>query len=69
MKNSKLIIAAILGAIALATVVLFLRASMNAETLIAYGSVIVILALAAVDYRIRWSQVFNRRLVPQASQS
>ena len=60
MKNTKLTVAAIPGAIAISAIVLSLRAPVNAETLIAYGSVFALLALAAVDYRVRWTRVLSR---------
>lgn len=60
MKNNKLIVAAIPGIIALAAIVLSFRASVSAETLVAYVSVVSILALGALDYRVSWSRVLGR---------
>ncbi len=60
MKNTKLTVATTLGVIALVAIVLFLRASVNVETLVAYVSVLSLVALAALDYRVRWTRVLSR---------
>lgn len=60
MKNNKLIEAVIPGVIAIAAIALSLRSPISADSLIGYGSVIALLAVAALDYRIRWKRVFNR---------
>lgn len=60
MKNSILILAAIPGAFALAALMLFFRSPVGADTLVAYGSVFALLAVAAVEYRINWRRVFGR---------
>ncbi|ACB74935.1 hypothetical protein [Opitutus terrae] len=60
MKYSKLILAATLGAVALAAFVLSFRSPVGADTVIAYGSVLALLAVTAVEYRINWRRVFGR---------
>lgn len=60
MKYSKLILAATLGAVALAAFVLSFRSPVGADTVVAYGSVLALLAVAAVEYRINWRRVFSR---------
>lgn len=60
MKNNQLIQAAIPGVIAIAAIMLSLRAPVSAEILVGYGSVIALLGLAALDYRRRWTRVSSR---------
>lgn len=60
MKNNKLVMAAIPGVIAVAALVLSLRAPVDADTLIGYASVFALLAVAAVEYRLSWKRVFGR---------
>lgn len=60
MKNNKLILAAIPSAIALAAFVLSLRSPVNAESLVGYGSVLMLLAFVGLEYRINWKRVFGR---------
>ncbi len=60
MKNTKLILAATLGTVALAALVLSLRSQVNADSLLGYGAVIALLAVAGVEYRIDWKRVFGR---------
>jgi hypothetical protein len=60
MKNNKLILAVIPGAIAIAAIVLSLRSPVSADSIVGYGSVIALLGLAALEYRISWKRVFSR---------
>lgn len=60
MKNNKFIAAALSGVLAIAVTVLSQRASVNAETFVASISVLALLAVAAVDYRINSSRVSSR---------
>lgn len=60
MKNNKLILAAIPSAIALAALVLSLRSPVNAESIVGYGSVLMLLAFVGLEYRINWKRVFGR---------
>ena len=59
MKTNKLH-AVIPGAIALAALVLFFRARFNADSLLGFVSVIALLGIAALEYRINWKRVFGR---------
>lgn len=60
MNNTKLILTASLSAIALAAFMLSFRSPVSADTLVAYGSVLALLAVAAMEYRINWRRVFGR---------
>lgn len=60
MKNNKFIAAALSGVLAIAVTVLSQRASVNAETFVASISVLALLAVAAVDYRINSSRALSR---------
>jgi hypothetical protein len=60
MKNNRLIEAVIPGVIAIAAIALSLSSPVNADTLIGYGSVLALLGVAALDYRIRWKRVLGR---------
>jgi hypothetical protein len=59
MKTNKLL-AVIPGAIALAALVLFFRSSVNADTALGFVSVLALLGIAALEYRISWKGVFGR---------
>ncbi|HYP16718.1 MAG TPA: hypothetical protein VEQ65_05860 [Opitutus sp.] len=60
MKNNKLILAAIPGVIALAALLLSLRSSVSADSLIGYASVLMLVAVLGLEYRISWKRVFGR---------
>lgn len=60
MKNNKLILAALPSAIALAALVLSLRSPVNVESIIGYGSVLMLLAFVGLEYRVSWKRVFGR---------
>ncbi len=60
MKNNKLLLAAIPGVIAVAALVLFFRSPIAVENLIGYGSVLALLGVMALEYRIDWKRVFGR---------
>lgn len=60
MKNNKLILAVIPGVIALAALVLSVRSSVSADSFAGYASVIALLGVAALEYRINWKRVFGR---------
>jgi hypothetical protein len=59
MKTNKLH-AVIPGVLALAALVLFFRARFNADSLLGFVSVIALLGIAALEYRISWKRVFGR---------
>lgn len=61
MKNtSKLILAATLGAIAVAALVLFFRSPIDAESMIGYGAVLALAGFAGLEYRINWKRLLSR---------
>lgn len=60
MKNNKLLLAAIPGVIALAALLLSFRSPVAVENIIGYGSVLALLAVMTVEYRIDWKRVFSR---------
>lgn len=60
MKNNKLIIAAIPSVLAVAALVLSLRSPVNADLVIGYASVVALVAVATLEYRINWKRVFGR---------
>lgn len=53
-------VAAPISILAVAALVLSFRSSVNAESLIGYGSVLALLSLAALEYRIDWRRLFGR---------
>jgi hypothetical protein len=60
MKTYLTVIAATLSAIAVAALVLSFRSSVDADSVIGYGSVLALLGLAALEYRISWKRLFGR---------
>jgi hypothetical protein len=48
------------SALAVAAIVLSVRTSVNAESLIGYASVFALLSMAALEYRINWRRLFGR---------
>lgn len=46
--------------VAVAALLLSFRASVTAESLIGYASVLGLLGVAALDYRISWKRIFGR---------
>lgn len=63
MKNNKLILAVTLGGVAfvaLTALVLSFRSQVNADTLVGFGSVLALIAVSGVEYRINWKRVFSR---------
>lgn len=61
MKNDKVILAVIPGVvIALAALALSFRSPVGLDVLIGYGSVLALLGVAALEYRINWKRVFGR---------
>jgi hypothetical protein len=59
MKKS-LVLAVPVSLLAVAALVLSVRSSVNAESLIGYGSVLALLAVAALEYRISWKRLLGR---------
>jgi len=60
MNKNILIQAAIPGALALAVFLLSFGSSVSAESLIGYGSVVALLGMATLEYRINWKRLFGR---------
>ena len=58
--NKNILIAVPVSLIAVAAVVLSVRSSVNAESLIGYASVLALLGMAAMEYRINWRRPFGR---------
>ena len=58
--NKNILVAVPVSLIAVAAFLLSVRSSVNAESLIGYASVFVLLGTAALDYRINWKRLFGR---------
>ncbi len=61
MKFERLPIALITGILAVVVGLLaVVRSSLQVDSLVGYGAILMILATAAVDYRINWKRIFGR---------
>lgn len=60
MKTNVTVIAATLSVIAVAAVVLSFRSSVDADSVIGFGSVLALVGMAALEYRISWKRLFGR---------
>jgi hypothetical protein len=60
MKTNLIISAATLGTIAVAAFVLSSRSPVSADSVIGYGSVIALLGMAALEYRLNWKRILGR---------
>lgn len=60
MKTYLIVLAATLSAYAGAALLLSFRSPVSAETLIGYLSVLALVGLAALEYRINWKRLFGR---------
>lgn len=60
MKTNNIILAVTLGIVAVAALVLSFRSSVDAASLIGFGSVLALVGMAALDYRINWKRLFSR---------
>ncbi|MBI5691919.1 MAG: hypothetical protein HZC55_17700 [Verrucomicrobia bacterium] len=58
--NKNILIAVPTGLLAVAALVLSFRIPVNAESVIGYVSVLALLAVAALEYRITWKRLFGR---------
>jgi len=58
--KKNILIAVPVSVIAVAALVLSVRSSVNAESLIGFASVFALLTVAALDYRINWRRPFSR---------
>lgn len=60
MKTNMNVIAASLGIVAVAALVLSFRSSVSADSVIGYGSVLALVGMAALEYRINWKRLLGR---------
>ncbi len=60
MKTNLTVLAATLSAIAVAAIVLSFRSSIDADSVIGFGSVLALIGMAALEYRISWKRLFGR---------
>lgn len=58
--NKNILLAVPTGLLAVAALVLSFRLPVNAEALVGYLSVLSLLAVAALEYRITWKRLFGR---------
>ena len=58
--KKKLFLAVPLSLTAVAALVLSFRAPVNAEALIGYVTVLALVGVAALEYRITWKRIFGR---------
>jgi hypothetical protein len=58
--NKNILVAVPVSLIAVTALLLSVRSSVNAESLIGYASVFALLGTAALDYRINWRRLFGR---------
>ncbi len=59
MKN-KYITAVIPGVIALAAILLSFRSSVSADSVLGFASVVTLVSVAALEYRLNWRRLFGR---------
>lgn len=60
MNKKNILVAVPVSLIAVTALLLSVRSSVNAESLIGYASVFALLGTAALDYRISWRRLFGR---------
>jgi ABC-type Fe3+ transport system permease subunit len=60
MKNKIIVLAAIPGVIAAVALVLSFRSPVSADSVIGYVSVLALVGMAALEYRINWKRLFGR---------
>lgn len=58
--NKNILIAVPVSLFAVAALLLSDRSPVSAETVFGYGSVLALLAVASLDYRITWKRLFGR---------
>jgi hypothetical protein len=58
--NKNIMIAVPFGLVAVAALLLLVRSSVSAESLIGYASVAALMGVAALEYRISWKRLFGR---------
>ena len=60
MKNNITTHAAILGITAAALIVLSVRSHVSVESIVGFGSIIALLGVAAMEYRLTWKEILGR---------
>ena len=60
MKTNIIVLAASLGTVAIAALLLSFRSSVSVDSVIGYGSVLALVGMAALEYRINWKRLFGR---------
>ena len=60
MKNNIITKTVLLGVIVAAVKLLSTRSQVSAETIVGYGCIAMLLAVAALEYRISWKWLFGR---------
>lgn len=60
MKTTTIVLAATLSTLAVAAIVLSFRSAVDADSVIGYGSVLALIGMAALEYRISWKRLFGR---------
>ena len=60
MKNNIISQTVIPGLIAAAAILLSFRSPITAESIVAYGSIAMLLGVVALEYRLSWKRLFSR---------
>ncbi len=60
MKNNIITQAALLGITAAAVLVLSVRSQVGVDSIVGFGSILALLFVAAMEYRITWKEIFGR---------
>jgi hypothetical protein len=60
MKNNIITQAALLGITAAAVLLLSFRSHVGVDSVVGFGSVLMLLGVAAIEYRITWRRVLGR---------
>lgn len=60
MKNTIITLAALLGAIAVSAYVLSASSPVNADSVVGYVSVLSLIAVAVLEYRVNWRRLLDR---------
>ena len=58
--NKNILVAVPVSLIAVAALLLSVRSSITAESLIGFASVFILLGVASLEYRISWKRLFGR---------
>ena len=60
MKNNIITQAALLGITAAAVLVLSVRSQVSVDSIVGFGSILALLGVAAMEYRITWKEILGR---------